>query len=328
MEIEEIFPDLLSSKETQICMGIRRPDKGKAPAPGDMIDGMRTDADRCTIIYGNHSRNRIMELLRKSGRDWVHFSGGWGNPLQQDLITSFSLDGNIPLSERTVGDLVKAREFGTAVPIAHDYLQAWQELFEKTGKWSEEEFPSQKIGDLLGLGSPTFWELCSFSGQRTVLSKSTAVPYEGQAHDPGYLLVYLGSDKKPRLSNATGSRGDGTFGLNCYLVALLHPEEEATREFYVSNAFHRAELLKSQGRKVLYSEEDVQQLADEFLRSAEIARTDVKRICDGWDIRDVKAFQYAANFTIVKNLPRSVESMSKTLPYCYVKTAEGWELAV
>ena len=330
MEIEEIFPDLLSLKKTQICMGIRHPEKGKAPAPGDMADGMRTDIDRCTIIYGDHSRSRILEFLQKPGRGWVHFSGGWGNPFRQEMITDFSLDGNVPLRERTVGDIIKARESGLCVPIAHDYLQAWRELLERAGIWNEEKFPNQKIGDLLELGPPTFWEICSFyDGHREVLSKSTSIPYEGQANDPGDILVFLDNDSgELQLSNATGSRGDGTFGLNCYLVALLHPEGEAARDFYISNAFHRAELLKSQGREVLYSEEDVQQLAEEFLQSAKMARTDVERICDGYDIWDVRAFQCALNFTIVKNLPRSVETMSRTLPHCYVKTAEGWELAV
>lgn len=329
MEIKEVFPDLLSLEETQICMGIRHPERGKAPAPGDMIDGMRTDADRCTVIYGNHSRNEILKLWRKYGLDWVHISGGWGNPLRQEMITDFSLDGDVPLRERTVGDIIRARESGLCAPIAHDYLQAWQELLVRADRWNEEKFPSQKIGDLLELGSPTFWEICSFhGGQRIVLSKSTSIPYEGQANDPGDILTFFDGNRIPKLSGATGSRADGTFGLNCFLVFLLHPEGEATREFYISNAFHRAELLKSQGRKVLYSEEDVQQLADEFLQSAKIVRTDVERICSGYDIRNVKAFQYATNFTIVKNLPRSVEPMSRTLPYCYVKMEEGWELAV
>ena len=86
--------------------------------------------------------------------------------------------------------------------------------------------------------------------------------------------------------------------------------------------------MESQGGRVLYSKEDVQQLADEFLQSAEVARADVERVCHQYEIHNVKGFQYAVNFTIVKNLPRSIETMSKTLPYCHVKTAEGWELAV
>lgn len=325
MDIGEVIPDLLSEK-TQVCMGIRYPKKGKAPVPGDIIDGMKTNIDRCTVIYGNRSRDYIMEQFQKYGWNWVHFSGGWGNPFRQEMIMDCSLDGDILLRERTVGDIIRARESGLCAPIAHDYLQAWEELLERAGKWNEKDFPSQKIGNLLELGSPTFWEICSFhNGHREVLNKSTSIPYDGQANDPGDILVLL--DGKLKLSNATGSRGDGTFGLNCFLVSLLHSEETA-REFYISNALYRAELLKSQGGRVLYSEEDVQRLADEFLRSAKIAQTDVERICNGYDIRDVKGFQYAANFTIVKNLPRSIEPMSKTLPYCYVKTIEGWELAV
>lgn len=328
MEVNRLFPDLLSQK-TQICMGIRYPKKGKALAPGDMIDGMRTDVDRCTVIYGNHSRNHILELLRKSGWGQIHFSGGWGNPFRQEMITDFSLNGDVPLRERTVGDIIRAREAGLCAPIAHDYLQAWQELLERAGRWNEEEFLIQRIGDLLELGTPTFWEVCSFyNGHRKVLSKSTSIPYDGQANDPGDILILFNDDReKLKLSSSTGSRGDGTFGLNCFLVSLLHPEEIA-REFYVSNALSRAKLLESQGGRVLYSEEDARQLADEFLQSAKIARADVERICNDWDIQDVKGFQYATNFTIVNNLPRSIEYMSKTLPYCYIKTTEGWELAV
>ena len=327
MELEEVLPDLLSEK-TQICMGVRHPEKSKAPAPGDIVDGMRTDADRCIVIYGDYSRNRVLEQFQKSGWDWKHFSGGWRNPFREEMITDFHLMGNMPLRERTVGDIITARESGLCVPIAHDYLQAWQELLERAGRWNEEEFPSQRIGDLLELGTPTFWEVCSFyNGYRKVLSKSTSIPYDGQANDPGDILILLGNDGKLKLSSSTGSRGDGTFGLNCFLVYLLHSEETA-REFYVSNALSRAKLLISQGGRVLYLEEDVQQLADEFLQSAKIARADVEQICNGYDIRDVKGFQYATNFTIVKNLPRSIEPMSKTLPYCYIKTAKGWELAV
>ena len=327
MHFGEILPDLLS-KKTQICMGIRHPEKGKAPAPGDMIDGMKTDTDRCIIIYGNHSRNQILELLRKSGYNSVHFPGGWGSPFRQETITDFSLNGDVPLRKRTVGDIIMARESGLCVPIAHDYLQAWRELFERTNKWNEEEFSNQRIGDLLKLGAPTFWEVCSFYNEhREVLSKSTSIPYDGQANDPGDILVLFDDDGKLKLSSSTGSRGDGTFGLNCFLVALLHSEKVA-RDFYVRNALHRAKLLESQGGRVLYSKEDVQQLADEFLQSAEVARADVERVCHQYEIHNVKGFQYAANFTIVKNLPRSIETMSRTLPYCHVKTAEGWELAV
>lgn len=330
MKIKEMFPNII--RGTRICTGIRNPEIQKAPAPGDLIDGVSFSAEQCILLYGNHTREQVLQEWREKGFSSVHLSGGWGNPGQQELLTLFSLDGNIPLRERTVGDITEAHRKGSMVRIFHDYFQAWKELFTRkmtkgNKTYGPEEFEilfkKQKIGDLLAIGAPDFWELCSWEGEeRIVLNKSVSNPYVGQATEPGYITATR--TEELIISNATGSKGDGTFALNCLLIFLTN-ERETARRFYVENALNRARVLREAGKMVLFSPEDVETLADEFLDSAELVKVDVEEILDPYGIAEILVFQYAANITIVKNLPARIERMSSILPYCWVKTEEGWE---
>jgi len=332
MKIEEIFPDI-TKRTTRVCSGIRYPETQKAPAPGDLIDGVSFPIQQCIVLYGNHTREEILKMWCEKGFEQIHLSGGWGNPGQQELITLFSLDGNVPLRERTVGDVMDVYKKGSMVRIFHDYFKAWRELFERKAKkegktYDKEEFEillkKQKIGDLLAVGAPDFWELCSWSDdRRNVLNKSVSNPYEGQATEPGYITIARLEDLI--ISNATGSKGDGTFALNCLIVFLTNTRETA-RRFYVENALNRAKVLRAAGKTVLFSEEDIEILADEFLDSAELVKADLEKILDPYDTAQVLVFQYAVNIIIVKNLPHKVETMSYTLPYCWIKTQKGWEI--
>ncbi|MDP3057014.1 MAG: hypothetical protein Q8N37_00645 [bacterium] len=331
MEVKEMFPDII--RETRICTGIRNPEIQKAPAPGDLIDGVSFSAEQCILLYGNHTREQILQEWRNKGFSSVHLSGGWANPFQQELITLLSLAGNVPLRERTVGDIMEAYRKGSMVRIFHDYFQAWEELFKRKmtkenktygSKESEILFKNQKIGDLLAVGAPDFWELCSWKdGKRTVLNKSVSNPYAGQASEPGHITV-MRTDDLMVISNATGSKGDGTFALNCLMVFLTNGRETA-RRFYVENALNRARVLKETGKVALFSLEDIETLVEEFLDSAERVKADLEEVLDPHDIAEVLVFQYAANITIVKNLPARIDTMSSVLPYCWIKKEEGWE---
>lgn len=332
MRIGEIFPDI-TIETTRVCSGIRHPENQKAPAPGDLIDGVSFPIQQCIVLYGNHTWEEILKIWREKGFNRIHLSGGWGNPGQQELITMFSLDGAVPLRERTVGDIMEAREKGLMVKIFHDYFQAWRELYErklkKEGKTlGKEEFEillkKQKIGDLLAIGAPDFWELCVWDeNKREVLNKSVSNPYSGQATEPGHITIARLEDLI--ISNATGSKGDGTFALNCLIVFLTNDRKTA-RKFYVENALNREKVLKAAGKTVLFSEADIEILADEFLDSAELVKADLEEILDPYDAAQVLVFQYAVNIIIVKNLPQRIDTMSHTLPYCWAKTREGWEV--
>lgn len=330
MRVKKMFPDI--TKGTRICTGIRNPETQKAPAPGDLIDGVSFSAEQCILLYGNYTREQILQEWRNKGFSSVHLSGGWGNPGQQELLTLFFLDGNIPLRERTVGDIMEAHRKGSMVRIFHDYFQAWKELFtrkmtKENKKYGSEEFEilfkKQKIGDLLAIGAPDFWELCVWDeNKREVLNKSVSNPYSGQATEPGHITIARLEDLI--ISNATGSKGDGTFALNCLIVFLTNTREIA-RKFYVENALNRAKVLKEAGKTVLFSLEDIEILANEFLDSMEFVKADLEEILDPYDIAEVLVFQYAVNITIVKNLPARIDPMSSVLPYCQVKTEKGWE---
>lgn len=332
MEVKEMFPNIIKGT-TKACSGIRHPEIQKAPTPGDLIDGVSFPAQQCIVLYGNHTWQEILKAWREQGFSHIHLSGGWGNPAQQELITLFSLDGNVPLRERTVGDIMMAYQKGLMVRIFHDYFKAWRELFTRKmrqeGKtYGKEEFEilfkKQKIGDLLAVGAPDFWELCCWEGgKRTVLNKSVSNPYEGQATEPGHITVMRTEGLV--ISNATGSKGDGTFALNCLMVFLTNTRETA-RKFYVENALNRVRVLRESGKTVLFSEVDIEILADEFLDSAEPIKADIESLLVPYAIKDVLVFQYALNITIVKNLPARTDPMSRALPYCWVKTEREWEI--
>jgi len=334
MYIEEIIPDIVS-ETTRVCSGIRHPEIQEDPVPGDLIDGVSFATNQCIVLYGNHTREEIFESWIRQGFLKVHLSGGWGNSGQPELVTLFSLDGKVPLRERTVGDIIEAHQSGMTLKIFHDYFKAWRELFErkleKEGRtFGKEEFEvlfkKQKIGDLLTVGAPDFWELCFWNdNERMVLNKSVSNPYEGQSTESGCINIMRTGGLL--ISNATGSKGDGTFALNCLMVFLTNTKEIA-RKFYVENALNRKRIFEEAGKTVLFSKMDIEILADEFLNSAEPVKADLERILGPYDIADISLLQYATNITIVKNLPQRIDPMSRTLPYCWVKTIEGWELAV
>lgn len=331
MELNKLFPDI-TKETTRVCSGIRNPEVQKDPTPGDLIDGVSFPKKQCIVVYGNHIWQEIIEAWREQGLSHIHLSGGWGNPGQQEMLTLFSLNGTVPLRERTVGDVVKAHQKGMMLKISHDYFKAWRELFQRRADkerkvYGKEEFEilflKQKIGDLLAVGSPISWELCLFGKKtRTVLMKSVSNPYEGQATEPGYITVMRTGELV--ISNATGSKGDGTFALNCLMVFLMNARETAKR-FYVENALNRARILRESGKTVLFSETDIEILADEFLDSAELVKVDMERILGPYDASEVLVFQHATNITIVKNLPARIDPMSHSLPYCWIKTEKGWE---
>lgn len=326
MEIEEAVPDILAI-DTRICVGIRHPKPGEEgkPAIGDQFtDGALFKQNKCIIVYGNKSREEILrEWAKITGIIWKHQSGGWGNPLQQELLTEFSLPGDIPLYERTVGDVMEARDKGLLLPFFHDYLKAWEGILKKSAKWTtDDDFRKWKIGDILPLGAPAVWELVYYrESVRKVISPSTQIPYEGQAFDQGFLIF----DYIRKISNTTGSRGDGTFALNCLLVYLRHTLEEAMK-FYVDNAHFRAEMMKKQNKSVLYSESDIEILAKEFFASAKAVKADLEQICADYDAEETEVLQYPVNIAIVKNLPQAISSISAALPRCAVKTNGEWDI--
>ena len=334
MNIEEIIPNIVNGT-TRVCSGVRHPESQQDPSPGDLIDGVSFKRNQCIVLYGNHTRREIFESWEKRGFSKIHLSGGWGNPGQQELLTLLSLDGEVPLRERTVGDIIEAHQNGMMLKIFHDYFKAWRELFErkleKEGRaFGKEEFEilfkKQKIGDLLAMGAPDFWELCLWNdNERVVLNKSVSNPYEGQSTEPGCINIVRTGELV--ISNATGSKGDGTFALNCLMVFLTNTREIA-KKFYIENAQNRARIFEKAGKKVLFSEIDIEILADEFLDSAKAIKTDLEKILGPYDIAEIMAIQYAVNIVIVKNLPQRVDLMSHTLPYCWIKTVEGWELAI
>lgn len=334
MEVKDIFPNIIE-ETTRACSGVRHPETQQDPSPSDLIDGVSFRKNQCIVLYGDHTRKEIFESWRKLGFSKIHLSGGWGNPGQQELLTLLSLDGEVPLRERTVGDIVKAHQNGMMLKIFHDYFKAWRELFErkleKEGRaFGKEEFEilfkKQKIGDLLAIGAPDFWELCLWNdNERVVLNKSVSNPYEGQSTEPGCINIVRTGELV--ISNATGSKGDGTFALNCLMVFLTNTREIA-RKFYVENALNRARIFEKVGKTVLFSEMDIEILADEFLDSAKTIKADLEKILGHYNTAEIMAIQYAVNIVIVKNLPQRVDLMSHTLPYCWVKTVEGWELAV
>lgn len=92
------------------------------------------------------------------------------------------------------------------------------------------------------------------------------------------------------------------------------------------NALNRVKVQKATGKAVLFSEADIEILADEFLDSLELVKADLEKILNPYDAANVAVFQYAVNIVIVKNLPQRIDTMSRTLPYCWVKTQEGWEV--
>ena len=332
MEINELFPNIIK-ETTKACSGIRHPETQKDPVPGDLIDGVSLKTDQCIVLYGDHTREEIFGIWKKQGFSKIHLSGGWGNPGQQELLTLHSLDGEVPLRERVVGDIIEAHQNGMMLKIFHDYFKAWRELFErkleKEGRaFGKEEFEilfrKQKIGDLLAIGAPDFWELCLWNdNERMVLSKSVSNPYDGQSTEPGCINIVRTGELV--ISNATGSKGDGTFALNCLMVFLANDRETA-RKFYVENALNRTRIFRKAGRSVLFSKADIEILADEFLDSAELVKVDLQHILGPYNISKVLVFQYATNITIVKNLPARIDPMSHVLPYCWVKTEKGWEI--
>ncbi|MCK5123213.1 MAG: hypothetical protein KAQ87_03645 [Candidatus Pacebacteria bacterium] len=334
MEINELFPNIIE-ETTKACSGIRHPETQKDPVPGDLIDGVSFKTDQCIVLYGDHTREEIFGIWKKQGFSKIHLSGGWSNPGLPELLTLLSLDGEVPLRERTVGDIIKAHQNGMMLKIFHDYFKAWRELFErkleKEGRaFGKEEFEilfrKQKIGDLLAMGAPDFWELCLWNDdERMVLSKSVSNPYDGQSTEPGCINIVRTGELV--ISNATGSKGDGTFALNCLMVFLTNTREIA-RKFYVENALNRARISEKAGKTVSFSEMDIEILADEFLDSAKAIKTDLEKILGHYDTAEIMAIQYPVNIVIVKNLPQRVDPMSHTLPYCWIKTVEGWELAV
>jgi len=327
MEVRDIIPDLLDREVTQICWGVRYPEK-EAPALEDVFsaEGVTVRRSECVIVYGDYTRDQIIKHWEERRYRWVHLSGGWGNGMTLELNLYPNLSGNVPLMQRRIKDVVQ----GKPKPIHFDYLGGWKQVLQAKGKEFSEGL---KIGELLPLGAPTYWELYANAKEKEVfLGRSTIAPFPATEEEPGFLITvrnpeFAGKRISIGLSNVTGSRGFGTIGLN-YLMVFLRHSEKKTKEVYINDTLWRAQQMQKEGRKLPFDQNEVWKYADAFVKSAALIKDDIKEILARFSKDEVEGLQYAVRQYIADGLPAQGNSFPFTKPYCFVKVREkGWEIA-
>ena len=245
MQIREIIPDLLDREVTQICWGVRYPEK-EAPALQDVFsaEGITVKTSECVIVYGDNTRDQIINHWQKRGHKWIHLSGGWGNGMTLELNLYPNLSGNVPLMQRRIKDVVQ----GKPKPIHFDYLGGWKQILQAKGREFSEDL---KIGELLPLGAPTYWDLYARKEEKEIfLGRSTLAPFPGTEDEPGFLIAVINPEFSGKrypigMSNVTGSRGLGTIGLN-YLMVFLRHSEKKTKEVYIKDTLWRVQQMQKE----------------------------------------------------------------------------------
>ena len=327
MEIKDIIPDLLDRETVQICWGVRYPEK-QAPAIEDTFsaEGITVRRSECVIVYGDYSRDQIIKHWEKRGWKLLHLSGGWANGMTLEFNLYSNLPGDVPLMERRVRDVIR----GQPKPIHFDYVNGWKQILQAKGKEFSEDL---KIGEILPLGAPTYWDLyATVEGKEVFLGRSTPAPFPATEDEPGFFIVetqpeFAGKRVSFGLSNTTGSRGFGTTGLNFLMVFLRHSENRA-KKVYIKDSFRKAQQMQKEGRKPPFNPEEAWKYADSFFESAGEIKDDIKEILGRYSKDEVKGIQYAVRQYIADGLPARVNRFPPTKPYCFVKREQSWEVAI
>lgn len=333
---QELFPDLLNRKTTRICWGWRYP-KEKAPQLEDVFDaeGIVMPGAHCLLVYGNETRNDILQRWAQLGVQWAHLSGGWSNPMTMEFNLMRDLPGNVPFADRTVGDIGEGLRSLWRPRLRFSYLEAWRQILVAKGiSKNPQELAVMKIGELLDLGAPDFWQLYVALDQEKIIGQTTSSPFPATEYEHGFLVSELhpvcaeGRIAIP-ISNVTGSRALGTRLLNHFLVFLVNGEAAAI-ESYVSHALWVAEEAQRKGKKVPYQDfpvSEIRRYAAAFVETARTVREEIESIVAASS--HITAIQYAVLVYVLDGLGIGIYKFPKAVPHCFIKfnKEDVWRLA-
>lgn len=322
IKIETVIPDALDWN-VRTCVG-------QVTEEVLIAEGLKTVRGEeagasCLLVYGGSSRGTVLQKIMEAVPELkaLKIVGGWRNPLMTEMITAFALNGNVPLERRTVGEIKKAPQ---RLPILHNYLQVWEQIFKTSG--GEGDFCNQTIESLVKLPGPSFWEVnLTMPGKKQVsLGKSTVAHYIEVAIDPGHItfLRQLVNDRQLNIANVTGSRADGTFGLEQLCFMLVHGEERSWEHFKL-NAALKANILERQ-KKLQYTERHVELSFKSFYEDSGPVGDELGEILAKYNSEELEAFQFASSLLIEMNLPSSVVPYT-TVPHSVALVNGGWEIA-
>ena len=303
-----IIPDPLDSKTTRIC---------SAPITEDQfLEGLEVERDKCTFVYNDSTRKKVLDQWIKLPYECFHLSGGWRNPMTAEFKFFRNKPGNVPFKDRAV------EEYEENLPIEFDYINNWLEMVKAKGI-SEEEFRKMKISDLLSLGAPPYWDL---KAEGKVIARSTSAPFPGTQLAMGYIVI----EKEPEfkegkfpgvLSNTTGARGFDTTAMNHLLTALVHPEKKI-EEIYIKEAEWRNEESKKKKGKELPYARKIDEYAASFVDSVGPVKDEAIEILKKYG--EIDGFQYAAITYTIDQTPAGIFKFPDSVKHAYVKEDGKW----
>lgn len=359
--IKQVIPDLLNREETLALGGVARPYSPEEEAKRQAevlrtlsVDGIYITPSKSPVAHGDKTRQQVLESLVGMAQKWVYFYGGWNNGMTLQVNICASCSGNIPLNQVKVRDIKEGLKSPNRPPIFYDYrtdydpagvvISGWRDMLRQKGiQVTPAEYEEMTLADLLLKvgGAPTRWNLMvtlSNGSTEHLLPHTTSSPFAGCEYGNGFIACYL----KPvfaegvfgkAICNTTGSRAVDSIALANLLVRLRHDAKTAI-EIYIEDARRRLEEMEKRARergaefKPPYTMEEAERYAPLFVETQEPVVEDITGILAKYPEGAIEGVQYAVNITSDRSLATAVYKIPRSRPYCWVKTAKGWELAV
>ncbi len=309
MSWKKLIPDLLDLETTRIC---------SPPIETDQfLEGLNLEKGKCLVVYDSSTRKEVIEDLNKKKEKYIHFSGGWRNPLSAEIKFFRNAPGNVPFNERRVKD------YEPAYPIEFDYLGAWREMLKDKGKdVTEKEFREMKISDLLKMGAPKYWDL---KVDNRITGRTTSIPFPGTEYEHGYIAV----EKNPEfgngeqtlqktVSNTTGARGFGTIAQNLLLAYLKNLDEKIV-EAYIADAEWRGEQYKKKTGKEAPFMHNLENYAECFVESMGPVKDEIIGILETYNDSNPSGIQVASIVYVIDQTPAAIYAFPGSVPHAFIQ---------
>ncbi len=348
-EIAQVIPDLRNRKETLTLGGVARPysdkeESDRIKAEVLSVDGIYVTPSESPVAYGDKTREEVIKDLEEKLQPWVYLYGGWSNGMTLQVNICPSLPGNIPLNQVKVRDIKTGLQNSNRPPIFYDYrsdydiLSGWKDMLRQKGiPVTLEEYEEMTIANLLLKvgGAPSRWTMMVTlpdGRNEPLLPPTTSSPFPGAEYGNGFIVCYLkpvffkGRTTK-FICNTTGSRAVDSIALGNLIVRLRHDTQTAI-ETYIEDARKRLEEIIKRGAKPPFTIEEAEKYAPFFVETQELVVEDIAKILSKYPDESITGFQYVVNVTSDRSLATAIYKISASRPYCWAKTAKGWEVAV
>jgi len=328
-------------------------------------DGVYVSPGESPVAYINQTPEQIVKSWGYKPQKFVYLYGGWGNGMTLWFNIWRFLGRDIPLDQVKMKDIKEALLNPDRPRIYYDYrsdydsLSGWKNmLVSKLAALSVKAEPSESETELREIiksilknpgeyeettiaflltvvgGAPTRWAtMVSLPEKEEVLlPPTTSTPFPGAGYGNGFIFsdtepVFSGGEIMKSICNSTGSRAADSIALGNLLVRLRHDTKTAI-EVYIEDARKRLEEIAKREVKPPFTAEDAGKYAPLFVETQDPVVEDIIMILSKYPDESITGFQYAVNITSDRQLATAIYKIPASRPYCWVKTAKGWKVAV